>query len=292
MSKNPYMKLYVADYLRDTQHLTAEQHGAYLLLLMAMWTRGGALPYDPSQLARVCRVALQRWSKISPQVLNYFRMEGDHLTHNRIQKDLEHAAEVSFSKSQNGKRGGRPKSLKDKEPAKANAKHPVPILVSYESKQSSSPLVSLPREDDADDFEKLDRDLRSIPGITCHPVSANLVIAPIWQLARSGVGVRKVILPSIARQVAVAKGPIRSWVYFVPGIQQDAAGSGGDPSATKRPVVDRKKWKIRLHSARLRKAWPVADWGPMPGTPECTCPADLIEPDDGNGWTIKFETAA
>lgn len=292
MSKNPYMKLFVADYIRDTQHLTAEQHGAYLLLLMAMWTKGGTLPYDPSQLARICRVAPQRWSKVSPPVLAFFRKDDDQLTHARIQKDLEHAAEVSFSKSQNGKRGGRPKPLKTQEADKANDKRPVASLVAYESKQSSSPLVTLPREADDDAFEKFDCDLRAIPGIDRHPVAAIPVIAPIWQLARSGISVRKIILPSIARQVAAAKQPIRSWGYFAAGIEQDAKPIAGSSASAPMTTVPRKEWISRLRSARMRKAWPVADWGPMPGTTECTCPTDLLEPDDGRGWATKFETAA
>lgn len=69
----PFMQLYVGDYLKDTRHLTAEQHGAYLLLLMSMWAHGGDLPNDPRKLRRLAGCASGQWKKVAPEVLPYFQ---------------------------------------------------------------------------------------------------------------------------------------------------------------------------------------------------------------------------
>lgn len=64
MTELPYIKFWIGDYLRDTALLTMEQSGAYLHLLMAMWSNGGWLRNDPKTLARICRMPRSRWERL------------------------------------------------------------------------------------------------------------------------------------------------------------------------------------------------------------------------------------
>lgn len=116
-----FMQLYVGDYLRDTRHLTAEQHGAYLLLLMSMWAHGGELPNDPKKLARLACCTASRWTKISDDVLEFFDIEGDIITQARLRVELKKALEKSIKRAEAGMRGGDAKALKDKSAELANA---------------------------------------------------------------------------------------------------------------------------------------------------------------------------
>lgn len=116
-----YMPLYIGDYLKDTRHLTTEQHGAYLLLLMSMWSAGGTLKHDDKLLARMAGCTPARWAKISPEVMDYFTVQNGELTHGRLTKEIEKAQEKANIRAQSGKRGGEATALKNKELAQANA---------------------------------------------------------------------------------------------------------------------------------------------------------------------------
>ena len=117
MSERPYMKLWIADYLGDTQHLTTEESGAYLHLLMAMWTAGGYLENEPTKLARIARLTPWKWAKVAPSLAPFFLSDGERITQKRLLHELRNSQEISKKRAE--ARAAR--SLKDKEAVPANA---------------------------------------------------------------------------------------------------------------------------------------------------------------------------
>ena len=120
MSSAPFMQLYIADYLGDTPHLTTEQHGAYLLVLMAMWRAGGFLPNDPTKLARIARLSPRRWKAIATDLMPFFAVEGDQITQKRLRSERQKVEEISEKRRAAGMAGAEAKSLKTNKTASAN----------------------------------------------------------------------------------------------------------------------------------------------------------------------------
>ena len=95
MPSTPYMKLYIGDYLGDTQHLSCLEHGAYILLIMAYWQNGGPLKNDPKLLRRLTRTNPKEFQKVSENVLKMFQVTDGMLVHKRVQKELTKREQVS-----------------------------------------------------------------------------------------------------------------------------------------------------------------------------------------------------
>jgi uncharacterized protein YdaU (DUF1376 family) len=115
MSKIPFMPLYTSDYMGDTRHLSTEQHGAYLLLLMHSWSRGGRLPNNGPTLARIAGLSARRWKAISGDVLAMFEEDGAEIYSKRLTFEHTKATSKTESRVNAGRRGGQAKALKDKE---------------------------------------------------------------------------------------------------------------------------------------------------------------------------------
>ncbi|HFW6633294.1 TPA: DUF1376 domain-containing protein [Escherichia coli] len=101
MAALPYMQLYIADYLADTMHLSAEEHGVYLLLMFNYWQTGKPIPKN--RLAKIARLTNERWADVEPSLQEFFCDNGEEWVHLRIEEDLASVREKLTKKSAAGK---------------------------------------------------------------------------------------------------------------------------------------------------------------------------------------------
>jgi uncharacterized protein YdaU (DUF1376 family) len=81
----PYLPFFIGDYLKETRHLTTEEHGAYLLLILEYWVKQGSLPDDDAKLARIVGMPVAKWKKMRPVIEAFFR---DGWRHERMDAEL------------------------------------------------------------------------------------------------------------------------------------------------------------------------------------------------------------
>lgn len=129
MAEFPGFTIWTDAYLADTGHLTTLEHGAYFLLLMAMWRAGGYLPNDDVKLARFCRLAPKEWARIRDHLLEFFTEDDGKITQGRLLDELEKARD----RSRKAADSARAKYRKTKKVAPANAR----------PEQSSEPAQAL-----------------------------------------------------------------------------------------------------------------------------------------------------
>lgn len=101
-----FMPLYTGRYLRKTRLFKDRHHGAYFMILMALWESGGSLPFDEEDL-RVLACADKRtwpttWAKIRP----FFTIHDGRISQHTVTELLEDFDELRRSRVAGGKRSG------------------------------------------------------------------------------------------------------------------------------------------------------------------------------------------
>lgn len=120
MAEFPIMPFHTDAYLGDTTHLTTIEHGAYFLLLLAMWRNGGDLPHDDKMLARFAKVGPRQWQRIKPIIEPFFHEQGGRLSSQKMTATLVAVRQRSRSSSASA----RARWLKNKGTGYANASNP------------------------------------------------------------------------------------------------------------------------------------------------------------------------
>jgi len=130
-----FLPLFVADYMADTSHLARDQHGAYLLLLMAYWRKGGPLPADDTRLANTAKATPAEWKRLRPVMLEFFAEVDGHWVNKRSDEEIAKAVARTNAKAEAGKRGAAKRWQTD------GTAMPPPLAEAM-TKNSSSPSPS------------------------------------------------------------------------------------------------------------------------------------------------------
>ena len=297
MAQYPSLPLWTDAYLADTTHLTTIEHGAYLLLLMAMWRAGGSLPSDDKQLARFARLTPGQWLRMKPTIIAFFTVSSDSITQGRLTDELSFVKRQSRSQSDKAnarwlknKGSTDATALPQECPDNADAMpETCPHTHTHSVEAKASPHMSETSSDEAskapkkkaypDDFEAFWQ---------AYPRSPNM------SKAKALAGWKK-LSPEDRQRCADAVPPYRAFLSsksdhptmhattFIN--ERRFEGFHEAPGGTSPADVSDDAWQKRLTFGRRKREWYVGTWGAMPGTDGCIVPGHLLQPQDGDGWS-------
>lgn len=171
-----FMPLYTGDYLRDTQHLSMLEHGAYLKLLMYCWDQKGPAPLDERKLMGICNSRSKEEITAVQSILCEYFVQMDDGWHNiRLTKELQKAEAIGHNRAEAGRLGGLARAAKQLlSKCQASAKHvpvtptPTPTTTTTTTKDINT-LSGKP-----DDAQEILSYLNKVTGKKFEPVASNM----------------------------------------------------------------------------------------------------------------------
>lgn len=113
MALYPALPLFTDAYLADTRHLTTEEHGAYLLLLMCAWRSTNCeLEDNDKTLARIAGLSPTKWRRIKPTIAQLFMIEEGVWWQKKLRAVYSDVACRVARNKANGARGGRARAAR------------------------------------------------------------------------------------------------------------------------------------------------------------------------------------
>lgn len=274
------MPLYIGEYRKDTAHLSAAQHGAYLLLIMHYWATETPPPDDNAQLARIACMSVGEWRKARPIIEKLFQQPG--WTHKRVEFELTEAARISAA----GKAGGEASSrsrrgAKDQRSANDRSTTDERSFNDRTNDQLNDPPTNGQALPSPLPFKKelassLERgksaaiDLRV--SITEAFEAANSPNPP--DTARAEVwlsqGFDAAIILAVVRDLLAKKPGISTLNYFDNAIRE--AHEKKNPRPRETAPLD---WNVWVEKYAKTGFW-LPTLGPEPGMGGCTCPSEIL----------------
>lgn len=117
MKTDIWMPLYINDYLADTLHLTAEESGAYMLIILNYWKRGGI----GGDIDRICKYSRCACSITQALLEEFFEYADGEWKHHRIDREMVKAKQNKTKKKERAQKAASARWEKTKKDACSNA---------------------------------------------------------------------------------------------------------------------------------------------------------------------------
>ncbi|MDP2358664.1 MAG: DUF1376 domain-containing protein [Beijerinckiaceae bacterium] len=293
MSNNLYMPFHVGDYMGDTAFLTtAEQHGAYMLLLMNYWHSGKPLPVEDWKLAAIAKVSPESWSAMRDIIRAFFRERDGALHHKRVDEELAKAREKSDRARANA---GLSHSAR-----KAKAKRPQSERRAGAERTQSECLANQDQDQEQEEESanaassgaaavakpNFEGECRTLVGE--EPVLLAQDFHKLRSLVDSGSVTEADVKAGIVAAMAKPDFRIRHWSQlegWARGAAKErlaarAKVAGAAPAAApKRTAADNTpdQWRKNLEHFCSGGAWPGQNISPEPGQRGCLVPREILE---------------
>ena len=154
MANFPSLPLWTDAYLADTGHLTFEEHGVYMLLLMTIWRAPECrIPNDMKWIQRRLRASQTDMDMIvEPIVKEFFDTTGNWIFQKRLKQEFDYVSARSKTQSDRAKlRWQKEKKSCQRNAQSGNAPTPTPIEIDT---TYLSPPISPPEGEDLVDEPK------------------------------------------------------------------------------------------------------------------------------------------
>lgn len=273
MSAPPYQKFFWGSYHKHTAHLQhAREHGAYLLLIGALWNNGGRLPANDDVLAGYAKLSTKEWLAIKPRLMPMFRVVRGKLTQPRVTEDLDHYKITSCKRKAAGKRGGETTARNRTGNGAANAAvlptkpepESEPEYIGDGGERAGAVSDDWPEGNAANHAALIVAEVGSPWLDPNKSLALNTTTGRIAAWRRDGASWSQDVLPVIGALCAKQRGPVSSWKFFDGAIGRSiaenraaleipaaTARATGPPSLTDRIAAD--------HAEARRKAFALMD---------------------------------
>ena len=220
-------------YMADTRHLTLEEHGAYLMLLLIAWRSPDcSLPDDDARLGRMLGITPKKWAKLKPSVMSFWKLTETGWQQERLTKEFRFVAKKSEQNRQSANSRWNDKSLKNKDSDDADAYAgampdgcpSTSTSTSHEEEEEEERAGAKP-----DSVEEIARLIGNAGGINHNPANDHGRYADNLAHVREWMKIGATVdeMTECARRVCASNSaPIRTFRYLDPAIRQTVALKG------------------------------------------------------------------